>query len=644
MFKVLTAVAVVSLAAAGLVATAAPASAAATPPCRTGANVNYAGGTGTAGDPFTVADATQLGHLRATSTDWSCHFVLAQDIPMGGAVWSAGIGTSVYAFAGTFDGAGFEISDLTISSSVESRMGLFGYVSGNGSSGSPATTGIVSNVTFSGTVTGTVSGGYVGGLVGWLQKGSLSASSFDGTVTGSNSAGAKTGGLVGWLYAYATVAESQASGTVSTGGEIGGLVGRATSSVSVTRSHADVTVSGGMSYAGGLIGNNGGAITQSYATGSVTGGANVGGLVGNNDGNGAVTGSYATGSVSGASTTAGGLVGTGAGRIATSYATGTVTGGVNAGGLTGQNTATATITDSYATGTVTGGTIMGGLAGFQATGAASVDSFWNAEANPTLLGIGTIQSGPGSNTGATPSSVAQLRTLTTFTGAGWSIAGQWSAGSTWGICDGTGYPYLTAFYTSGTAPTCAGGDTGVVTTPVPPARYTFTFNTSTGGECFTWTVTRGPVALPGSTVACVPEGSELIGWAVPGQAAHFSDGGVVTASADQTFTAVSKNPRIAITYDANVGDDTACLVDGVDTNQRWDTVDVTRDGVLAKAPPCTPTGVSFAGWTDRPTTDGPSVAVTGALTRASGDAVPSRWSVDPDAVNAVHLYAMWTAD
>ena len=65
------------------------------------------------------------------------------------------------------------------------------------------------------------------------------------------------------------------------------------------------------------MGENRGAITASYATGSVSGNY-VGGLVGYNIGGGAITASYATGSVSG-NNYVGGLVGLDGGAITDSY-------------------------------------------------------------------------------------------------------------------------------------------------------------------------------------------------------------------------------------------------------------------------------------------------------------------------------------
>ena len=67
---------------------------------------------------------------------------------------------------------------------------------------------------------------------------------------------------------------------------------------------------------GGLIGNNRGTVTDSYATGSVVGDGQVGGLVGNN--NDTVTDSYATGSVEG-DENVGGLVGNNNDTVTDSY-------------------------------------------------------------------------------------------------------------------------------------------------------------------------------------------------------------------------------------------------------------------------------------------------------------------------------------
>ena len=159
-------------------------------------------------------------------------------------------------------------------------------------------------------------------------------------------------------------------------------------------------------YAGGVAGDNRGAIERSYATGDVKGSIGVGGLVGSNRG-GIITDSYSAASASGVSEVgglvgrnngiiaasyaagdvgfyrapppvyqgselippptvyfyhwAGGLVGANAGTVMGSYATGNVSGRDEIGGLVGENS--GSITDSYAAGAVSGNGPAGGLVG-----------------------------------------------------------------------------------------------------------------------------------------------------------------------------------------------------------------------------------------------------------------------------------------
>ncbi len=105
----------------------------------------------------------------------------------------------------------------------------------------------------------------------------------------------------------------------------------------------------GDSYIGALAGQNLGSITNCYATGSVSGSSNAGGLVGSNY-KGSISNCYATGSVKVTSFTAegGGLVGDNfQGGISNCYATGNVSGTSNfLGGLMGGNNG-GTIINSY---------------------------------------------------------------------------------------------------------------------------------------------------------------------------------------------------------------------------------------------------------------------------------------------------------
>jgi filamentous hemagglutinin family protein len=118
---------------------------------------------------------------------------------------------------------------------------------------------------------------------------------------------------------------------------------------------------------GELVGVNEGTISNSYSTGTVTGGnaGAAGGLVGYNFRTGTITASYATGAVTVSANAGllGGLVGQSDGAITNSYATGAVAGASNSdvGGLTGGGNAGFTVTDSFATGHVSGGSVNGGL-------------------------------------------------------------------------------------------------------------------------------------------------------------------------------------------------------------------------------------------------------------------------------------------
>ena len=168
----------------------------------------------------------------------------------------------------------------------------------------------------------------------------------------------KNVGLVG-IYLYIS-----GSGTSLGGGLVGGNGGVITNSYATGR----VVVSSSFSYAGGLVGGNAGSIINSYAASSVNSTFSSlsygGGLVGSNGG--VITNSYATGKVtlmcsSASEAYGGGLVGlntiTTGTMIMNSYATGNVSlscssseAVTHGGGLVGLNA--KTIENSYATGNV----------------------------------------------------------------------------------------------------------------------------------------------------------------------------------------------------------------------------------------------------------------------------------------------------
>jgi len=192
-------------------------------------------------------------------------------------------------FTGSFDGQGFEITDLFIDRPVEDHVGLFSFVE---------TGAVIEDVALiDADVTGQE---YVGALVGHIHDGSLSNCHSTGSVAGDT----EVGGLAG---------------------ESGGIV---------SNSYSTANVSGSF-VVGGLIGENHGTVSKSYSTGRVIGDEYVGGLVGWNQ-EGAISDSYSTGTVDGVSLV-GGLVASNRATVSSCYSAGNVTGLEDVGGLAGRN-------------------------------------------------------------------------------------------------------------------------------------------------------------------------------------------------------------------------------------------------------------------------------------------------------------------
>jgi hypothetical protein len=111
---------------------------------------------------------------------------------------------------------------------------------------------------------------------------------------------------------------------------------------------------------GGLVGSNEGTVSNCHASGNVTGDSCVGGLIGHSAGT--VSNSYSSATVT-ANSSVGGLVGWNYGVVSDSFSTGSVTGNSDVGGLVGANYVLGTVRNSYSTGSVTGDSCVGGLVG-----------------------------------------------------------------------------------------------------------------------------------------------------------------------------------------------------------------------------------------------------------------------------------------
>ena len=273
-------------------------------------------------------------------------------------------------------------------------------------------------------VTGSVSGcSYVGLLAGHVYSGSIVNSHAAGTVSGGN----YVGGLAGKHgFLNGLISHSSAAGTVSGGNYVGGLVGQIHLETKVRFSYSTASVTGtgnGGNYMGGLAGRNAGTISNSYATGKVSGKAdNTGGLVGYNHTQGRIIGSYASGSVSSSGRNIGGLAGSNHGPIKTSYATGLVSGGSYMGGMAGKPAST-----DGTCGLVVEGRVRS-CGGVQ-------DSYWD-----------TQTTGQAASYAGTGKSTAELQTPTGYTGiyARWNLDldNNGSPDNAWDFGSSNDYPVL----------------------------------------------------------------------------------------------------------------------------------------------------------------------------------------------------------
>jgi len=200
------------------------------------------------------------------------------------------------------------------------------------------------------------------GLFGSLNNGHVkNISLVDCDVTGEDF----VGGLVG--SNGGTISEASVSGDVVGETLVGLLVGENDGTVTESMVQGSVI---GSDDTGGLVGENREDATVKDCSATVTVGdrTRVGGLIGRNQG--LVEDCYAEGEVSGTGFSAGGLIGNNSGHIISSYAVSEITSdGSRVGGLTGVNSGEVSL--SFSEGKVTGGEEVGGLVGENATGSVA---------------------------------------------------------------------------------------------------------------------------------------------------------------------------------------------------------------------------------------------------------------------------------
>ncbi|WP_164906072.1 S-layer homology domain-containing protein [Gudongella oleilytica] len=344
---------------------------------------------------YHVSTPEQLAHIN---DHLSLNFIQTADIDLSGVSWTPIGWVSNYydqnlPFNGHYDGQGYSISNLKISSSI-SWAGLFAVA------GSTAVLEdvILENVDI-------IAGYHSGALVG-ENRGRISGCTVTGTINGAG----QFGGLVGMSH-NGLIEDCHSSATVTgTGEAVGGLVGYST--------------------------NNSGSASDSIVrcsfTGNVSGNQRTGGLVGTLQG-GLLSESFAAGNVSGSNTYTGGLVGViesangfiAAVRNCYSRSSVMASGSQYVGGLAGANW-WGTIQNSYSAGTMNldGATDSGGLTGMIYTGAVAVDSYYDSD----LCGLSDTGKG-------IPKTTEEMKDLATY--STWSFPNVWTLSS-----DNNGYPAL----------------------------------------------------------------------------------------------------------------------------------------------------------------------------------------------------------
>jgi parallel beta-helix repeat protein len=334
---------------------------------------SFAGGSGAIGDPYIIQNVWELQNI---SLDGNVHYALGNDIDASiTSGWNAGAGfLPINSLAASLDGRNHTISNLYINRPATDNVGVFASLGG-----------IVKNIRLNNVdITGRNDlGGLVGVNGGWILNIHIT-----GTMTGNSQIGC----IVGDNYGRISLSSSDVK--IAGSANIGGIAGyNNDAAIEGCHAHGTVTGSGVFgSQLGGLVGYmSGGWMNSSYATGSVTGtGMYVGGLIGWNDGSW-IRDSYATGdATSVTSQFIGGFIGYNQGSVDNSYSTGSVVGDANLGGFVGYND----------------GTIS--------------DSFWDTQTSGMGTGIGG-----GTTTGATGRNTAQMKSVSTFTAAGWDFANNW---------------------------------------------------------------------------------------------------------------------------------------------------------------------------------------------------------------------------
>jgi hypothetical protein len=284
-------------------------------------------GEGTEESPYLIDTAVKLNHVR---NNLSAFYLQTANIYLEDYPDWMPIGDDTNDFTGSYDGAGYEITDL-ISESYP-LAGLFGSIDGAtlkdihivnavisntegttkmcGILAGQSKSGLINNCIVSGTVTGIGDTGdvMVGGLIGQTVTGITNISYCKSTATISNTriGAGVAGGFIGSANGGAGIIDScMATGNVSgTCSSKGGFVGKAGTDT-ISNCYATGNVSGSGEANGGFCGiiMNGSIITCCYSKGIVSGATVNLGFIGSQEEFEEATASFWDMTISGQTTT-----------------------------------------------------------------------------------------------------------------------------------------------------------------------------------------------------------------------------------------------------------------------------------------------------------------------------------------------------
>ena len=370
----------------------------------------FAGGDGSAGNPYAICTGTQLDQVRTSPTSY---FILKADIDLQGITF-----TPFAHFGGQFDGDGKTIANFTATDTGGTGIALILSIE-NGAS--------IKKLKMTGANISSTSGTAVLALQSDSSTITFDQIQISGTLNGPF----QSGGFVGFANGPITISNSSANLALTAGGsgsDVGGFIGQSLDQVTISNSSIQGTFTGMSGSVGGFIGSSSGLsnFSNSSANVSITSNNNnIGSFIGFSSNTVTISDSSAQGTISASSGNSGGVLGyLSSGTVNMTNVSSSVSvsssGSGYMGGLVGysNNTSLATYDHCSGSGTVTGANVLGGLIG--STNAFTMTySSTNGTVRGSSYGIGGLV-GVGQTGSGDPITISDSSSSATVTDSGTS--------------------------------------------------------------------------------------------------------------------------------------------------------------------------------------------------------------------------------